>query len=188
MVRTTAIALAAILAVAAGAQTARPNFTPWGSIDNMSKINMAVVAVSSQDQDFMAQMAAANWIEIKASELAQTHGSSDWAKHFGKDMLDDHNACQTELVQIAHQQGIELPGDPPMEIQRMYNHLATLDGDAFDAAFRQLQIKGHQQASVLLEQEIRSGENADVKYFAIKTLPTVKQHLKMAYMKDTMTH
>jgi putative membrane protein len=43
-----------------------------------------------------------------------------------------------------------------------------------------MQLKGHQDAVALFEAYSKSGDNADLKKWAAKTLPHLKQHLSMA--------
>jgi putative membrane protein len=41
-------------------------------------------------------------------------------------------------------------------------------------------VKDHEEDIAEFEKEARSGKDADLKAFAEKTLPTLKEHLKMA--------
>jgi putative membrane protein len=43
-----------------------------------------------------------------------------------------------------------------------------------------MQREAHEQAVALFEQYSRSGDNADLKAWALKTLPHLKEHLAMA--------
>ena len=43
-----------------------------------------------------------------------------------------------------------------------------------------MQVKGHQDAVGLFEAYSKSGDNSDLKKWAAKTLPHLKQHLAMA--------
>ena len=41
-------------------------------------------------------------------------------------------------------------------------------------------IEDHNKAVKLFQQEARTGRNAELKQFALKTLPTIEEHQKMA--------
>jgi putative membrane protein len=43
-----------------------------------------------------------------------------------------------------------------------------------------LQVSAHKDAVSLFERYAKGGDNADLKAFAAKTLPRLKEHLKMA--------
>ncbi len=64
--------------------------------------------------------------------------------------------------------------------QKKLDELRGLDGKQFDQAYDQAQLQGHEEAVQLFEQYSRSGDNPDLKRWAAKTLPHLKQHLAMA--------
>ncbi len=59
----------------------------------------------------------------------------------------------------------------------MLDKMRKLEGAAFDQAYIADQIKDHEKAIALFEKEARSGKDAELKAFAEKTLPTLKDHL-----------
>ena len=53
-------------------------------------------------------------------------------------------------------------------------------GKTFDQHYMRVMIDDHDKAVKLFRQEAGSAENAELKLFAQKTLPTIEQHQKMA--------
>ena len=53
-------------------------------------------------------------------------------------------------------------------------------GAAFDRGFVEAQVKAHQEAISLFEQQAKNGSDADIKAFAQKQLPGLRNHLKQA--------
>ena len=53
-------------------------------------------------------------------------------------------------------------------------------GDAFDRAFIAAQIKAHHDAIALFNQQVDMGRNDDLKAFASKHLPALREHLRQA--------
>jgi putative membrane protein len=60
------------------------------------------------------------------------------------------------------------------------DRLTQMNGAAFDRAFMRQVVKDHEQAVSLFEAEAKHGQDKDLKDFAKKALPTLKDHLKMA--------
>jgi putative membrane protein len=57
--------------------------------------------------------------------------------------------------------------------------LEKLDGAAFDRAYVDDQIRDHDKTIALFEREVKSGKDPELKAFAEKTLPTLKEHRSM---------
>ena len=58
--------------------------------------------------------------------------------------------------------------------------LNSLSGADFTRAYEGMQVSAHKDAVSLFERYAKSGDNADLKAFAAKTLPHLRDHLKMA--------
>ena len=53
-------------------------------------------------------------------------------------------------------------------------------GNAFDRGFVEAQVKAHQEAIALFEKQANGGDDSDLKAFAQKQLPGLRNHLKQA--------
>lgn len=62
----------------------------------------------------------------------------------------------------------------------MRDRLQTMTGAEFDLAYIEGQVADHQKTAQLLEHEIGSGQQVDLKNFAAATLPVVIAHLRTA--------
>lgn len=95
-------------------------------------------------------------------------------------MVDDHIEAGDELRSIAGGKNIEVPGDAPRPpAQAAMAKLETLTGAAFDRAYVDDQIRDHEKTIALFEREAKSDKDAELKAFAEKTLPALKEHLTM---------
>ena len=67
------------------------------------------------------------------------------------------------------------------------DELSKLKGAEFDQAYTKDMVAGHESAIKQFEIEIKNGRDADVKAWAEKCLPTLREHLKLAReaVKDT---
>jgi putative membrane protein len=94
--------------------------------------------------------------------------------------VDDHSAANSELTQLATSKGITLPTELDTKHRADVTRLSKLSGAAFDGAYSKAMLDDHVKDVAAFEKESTSGTDPEVKAFATKTLPTLKQHLEMA--------
>lgn len=136
---------------------------------------------SAADDKFAAEAASGGMAEVKLGELAQQKATSDKIKDFGQKMVADHSKAGDELKQVAQQQGFNLPEELSKQDQATYDRLSKLEGKQFDEAYARAMLTDHQKDLAAFEKEASSGKNEALKEFALRTLPTLKEHLKMAH-------
>lgn len=176
---TTALILVA-LAVGATAQT------QIGSKGYPNKIGLPKRGLTSQDKAFMKAAAGGNQFEIKSSEAALKNGSSAFVKRFAKRMIVDHGAAFEELKVTGRKKGVRVTKTLPAPKQAIVNRLMGLKGAAFDSAYIKAQKASHAETAAVFEKEIKLGHDEDAKNYAIKVLPTVREHQKMLATKMVM--
>ena len=64
--------------------------------------------------------------------------------------------------------------------QATRDHLAKLNGAAFDKAYMQHMVTDHTKDVQAFEHEAKMGKDPDVKAWAGQVLPTLEDHLKQA--------
>ena len=136
---------------------------------------------SAADDKFAAEAASGGMAEVKLGELAQQKGTSDKVKDFGQKMVSDHSKAGDDLKQVAQQQGLNLPEEMSKQDQATYDRLSKLEGKQFDEAYARAMLTDHQKDVAAFEKEVSSGKNEALKEFASRTLPTLKEHLKLAH-------
>ncbi len=141
----------------------------------------------ASDQSFATKAASGGMAEVKLGQLAQKNGSAPAVKEFGTRMEMDHSKANAELKETASKNNIRLPSAPSRTEQATYDRLAKLSGPKFDKAYADAMVKDHQEDVAAFKKEASSGQNADIKAFASKTLPTLEEHLKMAQDMKTGT-
>ncbi len=162
--------LAALIAAAAlAAPTARADDTKTGNAK----------AAPVNDRLFAEAAAAAGAAEIAASTIALKNGGDD-ARKFAQNMIDDHSKANTQLMTLARAKGIALPTTMSYQDTAVGDILGGLKGEEFDREYLKQQHAAHMCAVQLFTAEAERGQDADIRAFATKTLPTLKQHLKMA--------
>jgi putative membrane protein len=101
-------------------------------------------------------------------------------KKFARRMIDDHGKANDRLAGLAKEDGIAIPDKLDQEHQAARDRLEVANGAEFDLAYVEGQVADHQKTAQLLEYEIGSGQDVELKSFASDILPVVLQHLRAA--------
>jgi putative membrane protein len=112
--------------------------------------------------------------------LAEQKGMNSQVKQFGARMAQDHAKAGDELMQIAAGKGLMLPQAPSPKGKREMDKLDKLAAADFDRAYINRMVADHKKDIAEFEKEASSGQDADIKAFVAKTLPTLREHLKPA--------
>ena len=62
----------------------------------------------------------------------------------------------------------------------MMDRMSNLSGTAFDKAYTKAMVRDHKKDGKEFEREAANGIDSDVKAFAAKMLPILREHLRMA--------
>jgi putative membrane protein len=133
-------------------------------------------AIASADRDFIMKAAAGGHTEVELAKLAQTKASSDTVKTLAARLEKDHTQANSDLMAIAQSKGVSLPAanDHPAEMAK----LEKLQGANFDRTYASMMVNSHKNGIALFEKAAKSSDS-EIKAFADKTLPTLREHLKM---------
>lgn len=140
---------------------------------------------SRADNHFVMNAAEGGRAEVEMGRLATQHASSDQVKLFGQRMIDDHSKANHDLMNIASREGFTLPNKIDRKDQKEINHLAKLNGPAFDKAYMKYMVKDHKKDVSTFQHEADHGRNPAVKDFASQTAPVLQQHLQQAEQTKT---
>jgi putative membrane protein len=163
-----------IAAPASFAQSTQPRVTGQPPASSAAK-----QALNQQDKTFVSEAALGGMAEVKLGKNAQKSANPD-VKSFADRMVLEHTGANEQLTTIATGLGMKMPKALDSEHERMREGLAALHGKAFDEQYMRAMVEDHNKAVKLFQQEERTGDNADLKQFAQKMLPTLEEHQKMA--------
>jgi putative membrane protein len=135
-------------------------------------------AATNPDATFVKDAAVGGMAEVELGQLAADKAASEKVKTFGRMMVTDHGKANEELKNIAASKSIALPTTLDAKHTATKDRLSKLEGDAFDKAYINEMVTGHETTVAMFRREASSGKDAEVKAFASKTLPTLDQHLK----------
>jgi putative membrane protein len=135
-----------------------------------------------REEDFVKDVAQASQIEIETSKLAMTKASNPEVKAFAEKLVKDHEATSAELMSLVHSKNAMWPPDDPGMKAKKQKHesLQKLTGAEFDKEYLEDMISDHEATMVLFGKQSQFGKDAAIKAFADKTLPALRDHLKMA--------
>jgi putative membrane protein len=128
---------------------------------------------------FVTAVGQAGLMEIESGALAQKNSSNAGVQTFGYLMITNHSLLNEDLERIAKKQHIPFPTSVSASQQQMLNQLKPLKGKAFDSMYLSDMIAGHQGAVSLFESE-KTASDPELKAYAEKHLPMVKEHLRLA--------
>jgi putative membrane protein len=173
------VAAAAGALVLASANAAGQTASGTTDHSKMSHDHSATGAKSA-DAKFAMDAAKGGMMEVELGKIAVAQASSPDVKQFGQRMVDDHSKANDELKQIASQKGITLPTSLDAAAKAKMDKMSKMSGAAFDKAYMRDMVEDHKKDVAEFKKESGSGQDADIKSFAGKTLPTLEDHLKMA--------
>ncbi|MEU3370497.1 DUF4142 domain-containing protein [Streptomyces sp. NPDC006711] len=137
-------------------------------------------AAAGSDAAFLKAIHQANLAEIAAGKDARAHAYGSCVKQVGDVLVRDHTALDAKGATLAKSKNITLPKDSSADQQKSLSALKPKNGTkAYDTAWLQVQSTGHQQALKLIDEELKSGKDAQIKAAAKDARPVVAAHLKM---------
>jgi len=137
-------------------------------------------SLNSPDRKFVWTAAGGGMAEVQLGQLAVQKASNPDVKSFGQRMVDDHSKANDQLKSLAGQKGAPLPNGLPSAEKKELDKLSKLSGTAFDRAYMSTMVKDHKKDVGEFAKESKQAKDSDVKSFARSTLPTLRDHLKMA--------
>jgi putative membrane protein len=141
----------------------------------------APAKMPAADAKFMKKVALDGKAEVELGRLAAERGASDAVKQFGQRMVTDHTKAADELAKLAQDKGVELPAGVDAKHKRLHDRMAKLSGAEFDREYMRQMVRDHDADVKEFQREADRARDPDVKAWAAKTLPTLKEHQQQAH-------
>lgn len=136
--------------------------------------------LNQADRTFILAATHGGNAEVELGTIAEQKGGSDGVKEFGRAMIQDHTSANKRLAALVQKAMVQPQGGIDTEHKILRDRLNDLSGAAFDREYINAQIIDHQATAQLLEYEIGSGQDANLKAYASALLPIVFHHLQSA--------
>ena len=161
-----------------------PLLTPMAahgqSVGEKTGVNSAL-GITPTTQDFVTEAANSDMLEIAAAKVAQQKGDGG-EKKFAEEMIADHTKTSDDLKGMVDRGQVKatLPAKLSDSSQKKLTELQDAKAKDFSGYYDPMQVSAHKDAVSLFERYAKSGDNAKLKEWAGKTLPTLQRHLEMA--------
>jgi putative membrane protein len=164
------------LAAVSAAQPGSPADTTHAAGANAK----ADAKLSRGDKDFIEDAAKGGMFEVQSGQLAAQKGADQSVKDFGNKLVQDHGKANDELKQIAEAKGVKMPDKNDWSNRHEISKLQKLSGPAFDREFAKNEVKDHEKDIKSFEKAASKLKDPDLKSWAEKQLPALKEHLALA--------
>jgi len=131
--------------------------------------------------DSLFAMAAADGglSEVTIAELGTQKATDPELKRFSQQMIDEHTRMGQEMRSLLAQKGMRVPEMVDVRAQFCGDNLAGLSGADFDRCYAKAQCTAHMEAVEVFTAEAERGQDPEIKAWAARTLPHIKEHLAM---------
>jgi putative membrane protein len=134
---------------------------------------------------FVTEVGQGGQAEVSLGKLATQHAKSADVKQFAERMVTDHGQANQELAALASRKGWSVPTEPGPKHKAEEQRLSRLTGEQFDRSYMQAMLKDHEKDVREFEQASKQLTDPDLKAWAEKTLPTLREHLARARAVST---
>ena len=179
-----------VIFVSYGCNTDKTKTTESDSVEAAEETNeakedsaMTGTAADSHEEasEFLVKAASGGLMEVELGKLAQKNGVNADVKSYGKQMETDHGKANEELKKLAASKNITIPSTPGEDHQKHISEMQKMTGADFDRHYMDMMVTDHKEDISLFEEAAEDNEiDPDVKAFAQKTLPVLRQHHELA--------
>lgn len=147
---------------------------------SVAQLEQAGVKDMENDAIFVAEAASADMLYLQLSEEALTRGVSPEVKQIAQQMQGEHQQMLTELQNLSARANLVLPQTLGNAHQDIYDEVANKEGIAFDLAYIREVRHLHDKLLDRYEDMAEHGVSMEVKQYASRQLPLIRQHLEQA--------
>jgi putative membrane protein len=161
--------------------TLKSTLTGIGFVFSFSIVALAQTkAASHADQAFLRMAAESDMTEAHIGQMAEAQASRSQVKDFAQKLTHDHTSAYEQLTALGAKTGGSVPAGIDARKIPAVVQLTKLKGTRFDHQFAQDEVRNHEKAIAAFKREAEHGQNADVKAYANKMIPTLEDHLHQA--------
>jgi putative membrane protein len=136
--------------------------------------------LNDADREFVNKAAIGGVAEVELGRVATQRAARPSVKSFAERMVTDHGRGNAELATLARSKGIDVSNTLDVTHQAMRDRLSGLSGADFDRAYMSEMVRDHTEDVALFERTAQSASDAEIKAYAQRSLPMLREHLALA--------
>ena len=140
----------------------------------------STMTLNDKDKDFVTSAERGGKAEVELAQDAVSHATNADVKSFAQKLVDDHTKANSELEAFGTSHGVTATAEVEAKAKEAKERIMKLTGKSFDQAFVKQMVDDHTSTIKAFEDESKKGTDSDLKSWVDKTLPTLRDHLKMA--------
>ncbi len=140
--------------------------------------------INDDISEFVTMTASDGMMEVELSKIAASKATSAEVKSFANQMIKDHTKANEELKSLADKKQITLPTSMSDDNKDAIEKVAKKTGKEFDQEYIDQMVEAHKKDVEAFDKASRDSKDNDIKEWAAKTLPTLRDHLGMAEKLD----
>lgn len=148
--------------------------------EEVSDTSTAMNTVNEKDAAFMVEAASSGMMEVELGNMAQQKTKHPRIKGFGEMMVREHSNGNEDLKNLASLKNVTLPATMGDQQQKAVDDLRKKTAADFDITYINMMIEDHEDDIRKFEKAANDAKSPDVKAFASKTLPVLRNHLDSA--------
>jgi putative membrane protein len=129
-----------------------------------------------QDAEFVEEVVATNYAEIKLAELANQRSRNGEVKQLAQMLQADHSAALNELKTLAQAKAISVPVEEDEQAKRKLENFTEASGNEFDEKWCKEMLDKHEDSIDQFEKRLQNTDDAELKTWISKTLLTLRTH------------
>lgn len=134
----------------------------------------------AQDENWLMTSISGDRFEIAGGKIALGRANTPQAKALARRLISDHTKSLHDAIEVAERWGMTPPPAATPSEQWELNRLKNMRRPQFDVQYAVLEVKDHHQDIEETGFEAREGQAWDVRQEALKDLPMLNTHLRLA--------
>jgi len=142
----------------------------------------AEAAVEAKDDDsrVIISLVAMHQEEIALSQVALQKSNHKDVTDLARMLEAAHTRTLAELTKLAEDQSLAIPTELNEKAAASKMELNKLSGKEFDLAYCEMMVEGHGRAIARMEGASSNAKDSNLRGWATRTLPHLRQHLEEA--------
>jgi putative membrane protein len=132
------------------------------------------------DAEFIRDVDADHFLEIRLGRLAQTKGRDQAVRQFGRRMVQDHTTLQRQWTSMASRNGMDRKSGMGPRHRSKLTRLEKLSGREFDREYMTLMVQNHKDYLDYWRKEGRAAKSEPVRELVNRGIPMLERHMSEA--------